>query len=62
MCRGPGFSLIIKTRRLPSGRITWAKAEARFRAKLQAAVLNLSVATTTTLAGVRLLAEGSSHL
>jgi hypothetical protein len=38
------------------------KAKARLTAEQQAAVLDLSVATTTTLAGVRLLARGSSHL
>jgi hypothetical protein len=60
--QGPGFSLISKTRRLPSGRNAWAKAEARLTAERQAAVLDLSAATTTTLAGVRPLAGGSSHL
>jgi hypothetical protein len=59
---GPGFNLISKTRRLPSGRSVWAKVEARLTAKLQAAILDLSVATITTLAGDRLLAGGSSHL
>jgi hypothetical protein len=55
--------LINKTRRLPSGRNAWAKAEARLTAKRQAAVLDLSVATTTTMpARVRPLAGGSSHL
>jgi hypothetical protein len=62
MHRGPGFSLISKTRRLPSGRSAWAKSEARLTAERQAAILELSVATTTTLAEVRLLAGGSSHL
>jgi hypothetical protein len=38
------------------------KAEARATAEQQAAILDLSAATTTTLAGVRLLAGGSSHL
>jgi hypothetical protein len=61
-CRGPGFSLISKTRRLPSGRSTWAKAEPRLTVERQAAVLDLSAATTTTLAEVRPLAGGSSHL
>jgi hypothetical protein len=54
--------LISKTRRLPSGRSAWAKAEARLIVEWQAAVLDLSAATTTTLAGVRPLAGGSSHL
>jgi hypothetical protein len=54
--------LISKTQRLPSGRSAWAKAEARLTAEWQAAVLDLSVATTTMLVGVRLLAGGSSHL
>jgi hypothetical protein len=39
-----------------------AKAEARLTAKWQAAVLDFSATTTTTLAGVRPLAGGSSHL
>jgi hypothetical protein len=60
--RGPGFSLISKTRHLPSERSAWAKAEARLTAERQAVVLDLSTATTTTLAGVRPLAGGSSHL
>jgi hypothetical protein len=55
-----GFSLINKTRRLPSGRSAWAKAEARFTVEWQAAVPDLSAATTP--AGVRPLAGGSSHL
>jgi hypothetical protein len=38
------------------------EAEARFIAERQAAILDLSAATTTTLAGVRSLAGGSSHL
>jgi hypothetical protein len=54
--------LINKTRRLPSGRSAWAKAEARLTVERQAVVLDLSAATTTTLAGVRPLAGGSSHL
>jgi hypothetical protein len=62
MCRRPGFSLINKTRRLPSGRSAWAKAKARLTAERQAAILDLSAATTTTAAGVRPLAGGSSHL
>jgi hypothetical protein len=61
-CRGPGFSLISKIRHLPSGKSAWVKAEARLIAERQAAVLNLSAATTTTLAGVRLLVGGGSHL
>jgi hypothetical protein len=61
--RGLGFSLINKTRRLPLGRSAWAKAEARLTVKRQAAILDLSAATTmTTLVGVRPLAGGSSHL
>jgi hypothetical protein len=60
--RGPGFSLISKTQRLPSGRSAWAKAEARLTAERQAVILDLSLATMTTLAGVRPLAGGSSHL
>jgi hypothetical protein len=62
MCRGHGFSLISKTRRLLSGRSTWVKAEARLTTKQQAAVLDLSAATTIMLMGVRLLVGGSSHL
>jgi hypothetical protein len=55
--------LISKTRRLPSGRSTWAKAEARPIVKQQVAVLDLSATTTTTtLVGVRPLVGGSSHL
>jgi hypothetical protein len=54
--------LINKTQRLPSGRSAWAKAEARLIVERQAAVPDLSAATTTTLAGVRPLAGGSSHL
>jgi hypothetical protein len=61
--RGLGFSLTNKTRRLPSGRSTWAKAEARLTVEGQAAVLDLSAATTTTTpAGVKPLAGGSTHL
>jgi hypothetical protein len=62
MHRGLGFSLINKTRHLPSGRSAWAKAEARLIVERQAAVPDLSAATTTTLAGVRPLAGGGSHL
>jgi hypothetical protein len=62
MRRGPGFSLISKTRCLPSGRSAWAKAEARLIAERQAAVLNLSAATMTTAVGIRPLVGGSSHL
>jgi hypothetical protein len=41
----------------------WARAGARFTAKRPAVVLDLSPATTTTtLAGARPLAGGSSHL
>jgi hypothetical protein len=54
--------LISKTRRLPSGRSAWARAKARLTAERQAAILDLSAATTTTLAGVTLLAGGNSHL
>jgi hypothetical protein len=54
--------LIRKPRRLPSGRSTWARAEARLTAERQAAILELSAAATTTLAEVRPLAGGSSHL
>jgi hypothetical protein len=55
--------LISKTRHLPSGRSTWAKAEARLTVIWQAAILDLSAATTTTtLEGVRPLVGGSSHL
>jgi hypothetical protein len=53
--------LISKTRSLPSGRNTWAKAEAKLTAERQAAILDLSVATTTTFMGVRLLAGGNSY-
>jgi hypothetical protein len=60
--RGLGFSLINKTRHLSSGRSAWAKAEARLTVKRQSAVLDFSVATITTLVGVRPLAVGSSHL
>jgi hypothetical protein len=63
MHRGLGFSLINKTQRLPLGRSAWAKVEARLAVERQAAVLDLSAATTTTTpAGVRPLAGGSSHL
>jgi hypothetical protein len=54
--------LISKTWHLPSGRSAWARAEARLTAERQAAILDHSAATTITLAGVRLLAGGSSHL
>jgi hypothetical protein len=60
--RGPGSSWINKTRRLPSGRSAWARAEARLIVKRKAAVLDLNAATTITLAGVRPLVGGSSHL
>jgi hypothetical protein len=49
--------LIKKTWRLPSGRSAWAKVEVRLTAERQAAVLDLSAATTTTTP-----AGGSSHL
>jgi hypothetical protein len=61
MRRGPRFSLISKTQSVTSRRNAWAKAKARLTAERQVAVLNLSAATTK-LAGVRLLAGGSSHL
>jgi hypothetical protein len=54
--------LINKTWRLPSGRSTWAKAEARLTVEQQEAIFDLSTATTTTLAGARPLAGGNSHL
>jgi hypothetical protein len=54
--------LINKTRRLTSGKSAWAKAKARLIAEWQAVVPDLSVATTTMLAGVRPLARGGSHL
>jgi hypothetical protein len=62
MHRGLGFSLINKTRSLPSGRSAGAKAEARLIVERQAVVPDLSAATTTMLAGVKPLAGGSSHL
>jgi hypothetical protein len=40
----------------------WAKAKARLIVERLAAIPDLSVATTTTLAGVRPLAGGSNHL
>jgi hypothetical protein len=40
----------------------WARVEARLTVEWQAAVLDLSAATTTTTVGVRPLAGGSSHL
>jgi hypothetical protein len=54
--------LISKTRHLPSRRSAWVKSEARLTAERQAAVLDLSAATTIMLMGVRLLVGGSSHL
>jgi hypothetical protein len=61
--RGPGSSCIGKTRRLISGRSAWVRAGARLTAERPAAVVDLSPATTTTtLAGARPLAGGSSHL
>jgi hypothetical protein len=63
MHRGLGFSLINKTRHLTSGRSMWAKAKARFTIERQADVPDLSAATImTTLAGVRPLVGGCSHL
>jgi hypothetical protein len=63
MRRGPRSSWISKTQCLPSGRSAWARAGARLTAERLAAVLNLNLATTTTMpAGVRPLAGGSSHL
>jgi hypothetical protein len=58
--RGLGSSWINTTRRLPSGRSAWAKVEVRLTAERQAAVLDANLATTT-LAGARPLAGGSSH-
>jgi hypothetical protein len=61
--REHGSNSINKTRRPPSEKNTWAKAAASLTVKRQAAVLDLSEAiTTTTLAGVKPLAGGSSHL
>jgi hypothetical protein len=54
--------LISKARRLPSGRSAWARAEARLTAERQAAILDLSAATTTMLVGVKLSAGGNSHI
>jgi hypothetical protein len=54
--------LISKIRHLPSGRSAWARSEAKLTAERQAAIFDLSAATTTTLAEVKLLAGGSSHL
>jgi hypothetical protein len=63
MRRRHGFSSINKTRRPRSEKNTWVKAVARLTVERQAAVLDLSAAiTTTTLAGVRPLAGGNSHL
>jgi hypothetical protein len=63
MRRGRGFSSINKTRCPPSEKNTWAKAAARLTVEQQAGVLDLiTVTTTTTLAGVRPLAGGNSHL
>jgi hypothetical protein len=60
---GHGFNSINKTRHPPSEKNTWAKAAVRLTVARQVAVLDLSAATTTTtLAGVSPLAEGSSHL
>jgi hypothetical protein len=62
-CRGPGSGWISKTRCLPSGRSAWARAGARLTAERLAVVLDLSPATTTTtLAGAKPLAGGSSNL
>jgi hypothetical protein len=60
--RVPGSSWISRIRHLPSGRSAWARVEPRLIVERQAAVLDLSVATTTTLVGVRPLAGGNSHL
>jgi hypothetical protein len=54
--------LISKTLRLPLGRSAWPRAEARLTTERQAAIFDLSAATTTTLAGVKLPVGGSSHL
>jgi hypothetical protein len=62
-CRGPRSSWISKTWHLLLGRSAWARAGARLTAEQPAVVLDLSLATTTTmLAGARPLAGGSSHL
>jgi hypothetical protein len=60
--RGLGFNLIKKTWNLPSRRSAWVKTEARLTVERQVAAPDLSAATTSTLAGVRPLARGSSHL
>jgi hypothetical protein len=61
-CSGLGSSWISKTRRVPSGRSAWVRVGARLTAEQLADTLNLSPATiTTTLAGARPLAGGSSH-
>jgi hypothetical protein len=61
--RGPGSNWISKTRRLLSGRSAWVRVGARLTAERLAVVLDISPATTTTtLAGARPLAGGSSHL
>jgi hypothetical protein len=63
MRRGPGSSWISKTRHLLSGRSAWVIVEARLTAERLAVALDFSPATTTTtLAGARPLAGGSSHL
>jgi hypothetical protein len=63
MRREHGSSSINKTQLQPSEKNTWAKAAASLTVERQAAVLDLSEAITmTTLAGVRPLAGGSSHL
>jgi hypothetical protein len=61
--RGPGSSWISETWHLLSGRSAWARVGARLTAERLAVALNFSPATTTTtLAGDRPLAGGSSHL
>jgi hypothetical protein len=62
-CRGPGSNWISKTRHLLSGRSVWVRVGARLTAERLVVALDLSPATTTTtLAGARPLAGGSSHL
>jgi hypothetical protein len=58
--RGLGSSWISTTRRPPSGRSAWVRVEVRFTAERLAAILDTSSATTT-LAGAKPLAGGSSH-
>jgi hypothetical protein len=60
MRRGLGSSWINTTRRPPSGRSAWVRVEVRLIAEWLVVVLDTSSATTT-LAGARPLAGGSSH-